>query len=122
MSKIKKLDSITINKIAAGEVIDRPASIIKELVENSLDANATQINIEIKDGGKQYIRITDNGDGIHKEDLPLAPIRHATSKINRLEDIYAIDSFGFRGEALSSICHCASFLSHQRKKMMSLIK
>ena len=100
MSKIKKLDSITINKIAAGEVIDRPASIVKELVENSLDANATQITIEIKDGGREYIRITDNGDGIQKEDLLLAPIRHATSKINRLEDIYSIDSFGFRGEGL----------------------
>tara|TARA_A100001015_G_C15039996_1_gene738982 strand:- start:752 stop:2629 length:1878 start_codon:yes stop_codon:yes gene_type:complete len=107
MKTIKQLDSITINKIAAGEVIDRPASIIKELIENAIDADATKITVEIKDGGKQYIRITDNGEGIQQDDLPLAPIRHATSKINRLEDIYSIGSFGFRGEALSSICHCA---------------
>lgn len=107
MNNIRQLDSITINKIAAGEVIDRPASIIKELIENSLDANASHITIEIRDGGKQYIRITDNGDGIHKDDLPLAPIRHTTSKIKHIDDIYCLDSFGFRGEALSSICHCS---------------
>ena len=107
MNNIRQLDSITINKIAAGEVIDRPASIIKELIENSLDANASHITIEIRDGGKQYIRITDNGDGIHKDDLSLAPIRHTTSKIKHIDDIYCLDSFGFRGEALSSICHCS---------------
>ncbi|RAP28700.1 DNA mismatch repair endonuclease MutL [Candidatus Marinamargulisbacteria bacterium SCGC AG-343-D04] len=105
---IKELDSITINKIAAGEVIDRPASIVKELVENAIDAGATTITIHIKEGGKELIKITDNGHGIHKEDLPLAPIRHATSKISSLDDIYNTDSFGFRGEALSSISHCAS--------------
>ena len=105
--RIKQLDSVTINKIAAGEVIDRPASIVKELIENSLDAHATAITIDIKDGGKKCIHITDNGNGFHHEDLPLAPLRHATSKIRSLDDIYETESFGFRGEALASICHCA---------------
>jgi DNA mismatch repair protein MutL len=107
MKTIKLLDQITINKIAAGEVIDRPASIVKELIENSLDAKADSIKIEIEDGGKKLIKVTDNGSGITKEDLKLAPIRHATSKISSLEDIYQTLSFGFRGEALASICHVA---------------
>ncbi len=104
---IKQLDSVTITKIAAGEVIDRPASIVKELIENAIDAEASTIVIEVKEGGKDYIRITDNGIGISPEDLPLAPMRHTTSKISSVEDIYDTDTFGFRGEALASICHCA---------------
>ena len=107
MNTIKRLDDVTISKIAAGEVIDRPASIVKECIENAIDAGSTAITISVADGGKQLIRITDNGHGIHKQDLPLAPIRHATSKITSLDDIYQTLSFGFRGEALASICHCA---------------
>lgn len=107
MAKIRALDPITVTKIAAGEVIDRPASIVKELIENSLDAHATRIQVDIEDGGKRLIRITDNGDGISKEDLPIAPQRHTTSKIMALEDLYITDTFGFRGEALASVCHVA---------------
>jgi DNA mismatch repair protein MutL len=107
MPKINILDNDTINKIAAGEVIDRPASIVKELIENSLDAQATVIQIETSCSGKHLIKISDNGFGIEKEDLPLVPIRHATSKINKLEDIYQTNHLGFRGEALASICHIA---------------
>jgi DNA mismatch repair protein MutL len=105
MSKIKVLDNITIQKIAAGEVIERPASIVKELIENSLDANADHITIEIKNGGKTYIRVTDNGDGIVGDDLSLAFMRHSTSKLSTAEDLYRIKSLGFRGEALASISH-----------------
>ena len=115
-SRIQQLDSVTINKIAAGEVIDRPASIVKELIENALDANASAITIDVQDGGKKCIRITDNGDGFHKDDLALAPVRHATSKIRSLEDIYQTDSFGFRGEALASICHCAHLSISSKQK------
>lgn len=103
MGKIKILDSLTIQKIAAGEVIERPASIVKELVENSIDANSNNIVIEISEGGKSFIRITDDGDGIEEEDLKLAFERHSTSKLRTIEDIYSIMSLGFRGEALSSI-------------------
>ncbi len=103
MSKIKILDNLTIEKIAAGEVIERPASIVKELLENSIDAKATEITIEIKDGGKSLIRVTDNGEGIGESDLPLAFKRHSTSKLRKIEDLYKISSLGFRGEALSSI-------------------
>ncbi|MBU5426610.1 DNA mismatch repair endonuclease MutL [Tissierella pigra] len=105
MSKIRILDNITIQKIAAGEVIERPSSIVKELVENSLDAGADSITIEIKDGGKSYIRVTDNGDGIDGDDLSLAFMRHSTSKLSKAEDLYKIKSLGFRGEALASISH-----------------
>ena len=103
MGKIKVLDDLTIQKIAAGEVVERPASIVKELVENSIDANARNITIEIKNGGKSYIRITDDGDGIEENDLKLAFKRHSTSKLSSVEDLYEIKSLGFRGEALSSI-------------------
>lgn len=97
------LDEKTIGKIAAGEVIERPSSIVKELIENSLDANSNNITIEIRDGGKTYIRITDDGDGINKDDLDLAFKRHSTSKLSSVEDLYKIRSLGFRGEALASI-------------------
>lgn len=100
---IQILDEITINKIAAGEVIERPASVVKELVENAIDALATAVTIEIKDGGTSFIRITDNGGGIEKTDIKNAFLRHATSKIKTAEDLLSVSSLGFRGEALSSI-------------------
>ena len=103
MKNIAVLDENTIDKIAAGEVIERPSSIVKELVENAIDAGANAITAEIKEGGISFIRITDNGEGIAKEQIPLAFLRHATSKIARVEDLLSISSLGFRGEALSSI-------------------
>ena len=103
MSKIKILDPSTIQKIAAGEIIERPSSVVKELIENSLDANSTSITIEIRNGGKDYIRVTDDGDGFSEEDLKIAFKRHTTSKLSNIDDLYNIISFGFRGEALASI-------------------
>jgi len=103
MSKIALLTQDTIDKIAAGEVVERPSSVVKELVENAIDANASAITIEIKDGGISFIRISDNGTGINKEEVPLAFLRHSTSKIRRVEDLLCVSSLGFRGEALSSI-------------------
>ncbi len=103
MSKITLLDQNTINKIAAGEVIERPAAVVKELVENAIDAGSNAITIEIKDGGLSLIRITDNGIGIAKDEIELAFMPHATSKIKSVEDLLTVSSLGFRGEALSSI-------------------
>lgn len=103
MNTIKLLDKNTIDKIAAGEVVDRPSSIVKELVENAIDAGATSISIEIKDGGISLIRITDNGSGIAKDQIAIAFLRHSTSKINDAADLAFIHTLGFRGEALSSI-------------------
>ncbi|WP_311481500.1 DNA mismatch repair endonuclease MutL [uncultured Anaerococcus sp.] len=100
---IIKLDKDTVDKIAAGEVIESPLSIIKELVENSVDAGSKNITVEIKNGGKSYIRVTDDGGGIAKEDIELAFEKHATSKISKFDDLYTIGSLGFRGEALPSI-------------------
>ena len=103
MNKIVVLDEQTIDKIAAGEVIERPSSVVKELVENAIDAGATAVTVEIKEGGISFIRITDNGSGIEAEQIPTAFLRHATSKIRTAEDLLDVTSLGFRGEALSSI-------------------
>lgn len=103
MGSIKELDQNTINQIAAGEVVERPSSIVKELMENSIDAGATMISVEIEDGGTKSIRITDNGKGIEKEDIRIAFLRHTTSKIKTAIDLLSVSSLGFRGEALSSI-------------------
>lgn len=109
MPKINLLDESTINKIAAGEVVENPASVIKELVENAIDAMANEILVEIKNGGKSYIRVTDNGSGIINSEVSKAVIRHATSKINRIEDLNNLHTLGFRGEALASISAVSRF-------------
>ena len=107
MGKIVLLDDATINKIAAGEVIERPASVVKEVMENAIDAGATSITVEIKNGGISYIRVTDNGKGIMQDDMEIAFERHATSKLRSAEDLDEIKSIGFRGEALASIAAIA---------------
>lgn len=109
MGKIVLLDDLSINQIAAGEVIERPANVVKELVENSVDAGATKITIEVKKGGKSFIKITDNGKGIDKQDMPLSLERHATSKIRNVEDLEHTYTMGFRGEALASIASISNF-------------
>ncbi len=108
------MDVNTSNKIAAGEVVERPSSVVKELIENSLDANAKIIIVEIAEGGQKYIKITDDGDGIHPEDIKKAFLPHATSKIKDIEDIYSINTFGFRGEALASIASVSNTILKTR--------
>ena len=108
--RIKKLDQEIISKIAAGEVIENPSSVIKELIDNSIDAGSLKIEIEIKNGGKDYIRVSDDGKGIIKEDLKIAFSRHATSKLNDIEKVNYIQSMGFRGEALPSIATVSDVL------------
>ena len=103
MSKIKLMDELLSNKIAAGEVVERCASVVKELVENSIDAKATEIKIDLKEVGTRSIKVTDNGIGMDKEDALMAFNRHATSKLKTEEDLFHIETLGFRGEALASI-------------------
>ena len=109
MGNIVLLDDLTINKIAAGEVIERPANVVKELVENSIDAGSSQIIIEVKNGGKSLIKVVDNGKGISPDDLEISIESHATSKIRKIEDIENIYTMGFRGEALASISSVSNF-------------
>ena len=104
MGNIVQLDELTINKIAAGEVIERPANVVKELVENSLDAGAKKIIVEIKNGGKTLVKVVDDGKGILRDDMEISIERHATSKITKIEDLENTYTLGFRGEALASIC------------------
>ena len=103
MGEIKVLDEKTIDKIAAGEVVEKPASVVKELVENAIDAGATSVSVEVKNGGSDLIRVSDNGDGIVREQVRTAFLPHATSKLRKIEDLETIESLGFRGEALPSI-------------------
>ena len=107
MAQIHILDSETIDKIAAGEVVERPSSVVKELVENAIDAGAGAVTVEIRDGGIEFIRVTDNGGGMERGQLRTAFLRHATSKIADASDLLRISSLGFRGEALSSIAAVA---------------
>ncbi|MHC4454312.1 MAG: DNA mismatch repair endonuclease MutL, partial [Planctomycetota bacterium] len=110
MSKIKVLPQTVVTKIAAGEVIERPASVLKELIENSIDAAATHIEVQLEDGGKKLIRVSDNGFGMDSDDVKIAFLSHATSKLRSDEDLFSIDTLGFRGEALPSI----GAISHTR--------
>lgn len=116
MARIHVLDEKTINKIAAGEVVERPASVIKELLENAIDAGATSVEVEIADGGVSYMRVTDNGCGMTEEDARLSVLRHATSKIRDVEDLFTIGSLGFRGEALASIASVSHFTLTTRRE------
>ncbi len=115
-SRIRILDEQLTNQIAAGEVVERPASVIKELVENALDAKAHRIFIETKAGGKSLIRVTDDGHGMNEDDLLLALERHATSKIKSSDDLFAISSMGFRGEAVPAIASVCKMRIASREK------
>lgn len=117
---IRKLDPLTIDQIKAGEVVERPVNVVKELVENALDAGAKSISVELLDGGKQRIQVTDNGCGILPIDLSLSVERHATSKLKKVEDLWELDSFGFRGEALASMASVSSFTLRSRHQSLPI--
>ena len=116
MGQIVLLDDLTINQMAAGEVVERPANAVKELVDNAIDAEATRIIVEIKNGGKTFIKVTDNGKGIAKDDMELSIERHATSKIRKVEDLDHTYTMGFRGEALASIAAVSRLTMISRKQ------
>lgn len=115
ITRIRQLDSSVVNKIAAGEVIERPASVVKELLENAVDALATRIDVEIEQGGAELIRIVDDGEGIHPDDIELAVASHATSKITGADDLFRVQTMGFRGEALASIAEVSQFRLRSRQ-------
>ena len=114
MQKIRRLTTDIVNKIAAGEVIERPASVVKELVENSVDSGARRISVHVTKGGTESIRGTDDGCGIAEDEIPLAVASHATSKIESADDLFRISTFGFRGEALASIAQVSHFRIRSR--------
>lgn len=114
MGRIQQLSNSVVNKIAAGEVIERPASVVKELIENSIDSGALRVEVDIAAGGSEYIRVTDDGGGIHADDILLAVTTHATSKIRTADDLFQISTLGFRGEALASIAEVSQLRIRSR--------